>query len=218
MLNKYIYEQGITLLIKKYASVRIQETLELLINIRDDLYYYDNKLIPIKNDYENLNTIIYILTNNSFVIFETMPYSEDIKNINEFILVHEIKFTTDLKKYFVQILKETINLSRKAFTYKYKELMCIQKFKKITIHKFYTMVNNCIIKLYNIKLIVGTYSSYNISTNIYHSLYIRNSNNSICNIENIFPKELKQYVIIKCEMIFGHIIIFIINVQNLKEY
>jgi hypothetical protein len=141
-MNKYIKEQGIILLINKYADFRTEEIFFMTNWILMSLFY--DKLLFLQfcaNDsLIGIGINIYILTNNFFVLVEIRD--------NE-ITVLEHKFKKNEKEIYVQFLKDSVNLFSHDF-YKHIKIFNQSSGKKRDLSFF----KNYKIEMYNIKLLM----------------------------------------------------------------
>jgi hypothetical protein len=218
MLNKYIREKYIILLIEEYASFGIAEIynkFECIIDkknwIKNKPECYKNKTINLLHNF-NLNIVIYILAKNAFVIFDPSDKFELLKTkfelLNSLSHFYETKFNKINRKQYTQILKDSNShfyetkfnkINKKQYTQILKDSnkLSHSEFKQTYERLFETikpfnktrsLVNMYDIKLYNIKLL-GEQQNEDYTANICDDIFISD-------IQNIFPKIMMQNIII----------------------
>jgi hypothetical protein len=183
-MNKYIKEQGIISLIKKYADFGTEEIFEMAYYIADKLYY--NKLLYVKNTNYWKMIVISILTNNSFLIVSFMYQSE--YTYDTAILEH--KFNKNEKEIYEMFFKDPTNssLNNKESVFDFKQVtgkkinMSYLRKYKVKLFHVGILVNSgaCILK--------STYDPNNINIHFFD-----NETSKIYDVQDIFPKKIIYY-------------------------
>jgi hypothetical protein len=188
ILQKYIKEIGITQLIEIYTKDRIENLFDSIYKIHNKIYYDKHKNIHLDKIFgvRSICMIMYILTNNSFVIFEKVF---DFDTRAYAFRFYKIKFEDD-KNIYIKIFEDSINLSEMSFREKYKQLFNNSP-KILQISDLYVLLQKYNLKLYNIKLKIKYHSDYS-SCNT-DDAYIYQDNN-ISDAQNIFPKNTEHYI------------------------
>jgi hypothetical protein len=180
-LNNYICESGVVKLIERYAEPLIHELLQMAHNIKKKPQHSDLILMKDSNKYMSFSVSVYILTNNSFLIFKSVSAYKDNDKL------HKIKFSKNNKKKYVQIFKESINLPTKKFNKKFKQMLKTTKTIPVSISDIYTELKKYENELYNIKIRKRDY---------FYNENVEAILNSDCtNITDVIPKKHKQKII-----------------------
>jgi hypothetical protein len=195
MINKYIKEQSIVLLINKYVELNIIEIYESMYTVKNKIYYNKDKMKTCSASYNRSKIIVYFLTDNLFGVMEN-THDTLFHDMN----ITEIKFNKNEKNIYTNILKESRNLSKEEFKIKYyTELHKNENYCQLIPDNLFSLnyINNLFdkynIKLYNIKMLLFAIDFID-NNFVNNKLDLFVNNNFVCTIQNYFSRKIIQNI------------------------